>query len=69
MIRPFRPADIDRLKEITSICFDGVSIDRNIEEKFGPIGDHDWRFRKLRHIDAEDLFNIRNHIPSRESGR
>ncbi|HJP31582.1 MAG: GNAT family N-acetyltransferase [Candidatus Latescibacteria bacterium] len=53
MIRPFRPADIDRLKEITSICFDGVSIDRNIEEKFGPIGDHDWRFRKLRHIDAD----------------
>lgn len=53
MIRPFCPEDLDRLKEITAICFDGVSIDRNIEEKFGPIGEQDWRFRKLRHIDAD----------------
>jgi ribosomal protein S18 acetylase RimI-like enzyme len=53
MIRTYHPDDLDRLKEITAICFDGVSIDRNIEEKFGPIGDHDWRFRKLRHIDAD----------------
>ena len=53
MIRPYRPADLDRLKEITAVCFDGVSIDRNIEAKFGPIGDRDWRFRKLRHIDAD----------------
>ena len=53
MIRPYRPEDLDRLKEITGICFDGVSIDRNIEEKFGRIGDRDWRFRKLRHIDAD----------------
>ena len=53
MIRTYRPDDLERLKEITSICFDGVSIDRNIEEKFGPIGDRDWRFRKLRHIDAD----------------
>jgi ribosomal protein S18 acetylase RimI-like enzyme len=53
MIRPFRPDDLQRLKEITTICFDGVSIDRNIEDKFGSIGDQDWRFRKLRHIDAD----------------
>ncbi len=53
MIRPFRPHDLQRLKEITTICFDGVSIDRNIEDKFGSIGDQDWRFRKLRHIDAD----------------
>ena len=53
MIRPFQASDLDRLKQITAICFDGVSIDRNIEEKFGPIGDQDWRFRKLRHIDAD----------------
>lgn len=53
MIRAYEPGDLERLKEITAICFDGVSIDRNIEEKFGPIGDRDWRFRKLRHIDAD----------------
>ncbi|HCL29704.1 MAG TPA: hypothetical protein DIC52_14850 [Candidatus Latescibacteria bacterium] len=53
MIRPYQSSDLERLKEITAICFDGVSVDRNIEEKFGPIGDQDWRFRKLRHIDSD----------------
>ncbi|MBT4496630.1 MAG: GNAT family N-acetyltransferase [Gemmatimonadetes bacterium] len=53
MIRKYRPGDLEKLKEITAICFEGVSIDRNIEEKFGPIGEHDWRWRKLRHIDAD----------------
>ncbi len=53
MIRSYKPQDLDRLKEITAICFDGVSIDRNIEALLGPIGDRDWRWRKLRHIDAD----------------
>ena len=35
------------------ICFEGVAIDRNIEVKFGQIGEHDWRWRKLRHIDGD----------------
>jgi hypothetical protein len=38
MIRLYKPDDIDALKRITAICFDGVSIDRNIEERFGQIG-------------------------------
>ena len=54
MIRKYRPQDLEKLKEITAICFEGVSIDRNIEKKFGPIGEHDWRWRKLRHIDADE---------------
>lgn len=53
MIRKYRPEDLGKLKEITAVCFEGVSIDRNIEEHFGPIGEHDWRWRKLRHIDAD----------------
>ncbi len=53
MIRPYQPGDLDRLKEITAICFEEVSIDRNIEAKFGEIGGHDWRWRKLRHIDDD----------------
>lgn len=53
MIRPYQPADLERLKQITAVCFEGVSIDRNIESKFGRIGGHDWCFRKLRHIDAD----------------
>ncbi|MFT4640897.1 MAG: ribosomal protein S18 acetylase RimI-like enzyme [Verrucomicrobiales bacterium] len=53
MIRKYCPADLDRLKEITTICFEGVSIDRNIETTFGQIGEHDWQWRKLRHIDND----------------
>ena len=53
MIRPYRPADLEPVKEITSICFAKVSIDANIEAQFGPIGGHDWRWRKLRHLDQD----------------
>ncbi len=53
MIRLYQPRDLDRLKEITAICFEHVSIDRKIEEKFGRLGGRDWRWRKLRHIDAD----------------
>ena len=53
MIRTYDPADLARIKEITAICFEGVSIDRNIEEAFGVLGGRDWRWRKLRHLDAD----------------
>ena len=52
-IRTYHPEDLDSLKDITSTCFEGVSIDRNIEKLFGSIGNRDWRWRKLRHIDAD----------------
>lgn len=58
MIRPYRHADLERLKEITKSCFDGASIDRNIEQLTGSIGGHDWVWRKLRHID-DDVRGIR----------
>lgn len=53
MIRAYCSKDLEALKEITAICFAGVSIDRNLEEQFGSIGGRDWRWRKLRHIDAD----------------
>jgi ribosomal protein S18 acetylase RimI-like enzyme len=53
VIRPYCPADLEALKEITALCFAGVSIDANIEAQFGLIGGRDWRWRKLRHIDAD----------------
>ena len=53
MIRRFQPEDLARLKEITAICFEGVAIDRNIEQLFGILGEHDWKWRKLRHIDQD----------------
>jgi len=53
MIRKADSADIERIREITMICFDGVSIDQNIEMIFGKIGELNWKQRKVRHIDED----------------
>lgn len=52
-IRSYLPTDLDTIKQLTIEGFDGVSIDRNIEDQFGPINNHDWRWRKTRHIDFD----------------
>jgi len=52
-LRPYQPADLAELKRITVDGFQGVSIDHGIEQAFGPINGHDWRWRKARHIDAD----------------
>lgn len=57
MIRDYRPSDLQALREITMICFEGTSIDQNIEARFGKIGDTDWRMRKAKHIDADARAN------------
>ena len=57
-IRPFNIIeDTDSLKHITAVCFDGVCIDQNIENQFGLVAGHDWRYRKLRHIDNDIAAN------------
>lgn len=52
-IRKYQPADLAVLQEITVICFDGVSMDQNIERRFGVIAGKDWRFRKARHVEED----------------
>ena len=52
-IRPYRESDRETLRAITVEAFDGVSIDQNIELRFGLIAGHDWRFRKGRRIDED----------------
>jgi ribosomal protein S18 acetylase RimI-like enzyme len=52
-IRPYRTADLPELKRLTVEGFTGVSIDHGIEEAFGIINGHDWRWRKARHIDDD----------------
>lgn len=52
-IRRYRPTDLEAIKRLTVEAFDGVSIDRNIEDQFGTINNHDWRWRKARHIDLD----------------
>jgi ribosomal protein S18 acetylase RimI-like enzyme len=57
------------LKEITAVCFDGVSIDQNIEKRFGPIGGRTWQWRKVRHIDADVEANPDGVFVAEEDGR
>lgn len=52
-IRPFRPDDLPRLKELTVAAFDGVSIDQGMERLYGPINGHNWQWRKARHLDDD----------------
>jgi ribosomal protein S18 acetylase RimI-like enzyme len=68
-IRRFREADRETLKAITVACFEKVSIDRNIEAVFGPIGGRDWRWRKTRHIDADIAANPDGVLVAEEDGQ
>jgi len=52
-IRPYRPEDLARVRQITVDSFEGVSIDRNIERQFGPVAGRDWRERKARDVTAD----------------
>lgn len=53
VIRPFRPEDLPALKQIMVEAFDGVSIDQGIEQRFGTVNGHDWKWRKARHLDDD----------------
>lgn len=57
MIRNCKPSDLETLRQITAICFEKVSIDKNIEDRFGRIGDMDWKERKMSHIDDDTEAN------------
>ncbi|MFP4056959.1 MAG: GNAT family N-acetyltransferase [Candidatus Brocadiia bacterium] len=68
MIRPYRPADFDALVEITIRAFDGVSIDQNIERRFGPINGVGWEERKGRHLERDVTANPRGVLVYEEDG-
>ena len=57
MIRKYQPSDLEALRQITAICFEGVSIDKNIEDRFGIINELDWKQRKMPHIDDDVAAN------------
>jgi len=56
-IRPYREADRPRLKELTVAAFREVSIDKNIEDRFGLLNGTRWQERKARHIDDDIAAN------------
>lgn len=57
MIRKYQPSDLEALRQITAICFEEVSIDKNIEARFGIINKLDWKQRKMPHINDDVAAN------------
>jgi len=53
VIRPYHAGDLEALLHITIESFDGVSFDQIVENKFGPLNGHDWRWRKARQIEED----------------
>ena len=68
-IAKYAESDRAALKEITAVCFDGVSIDQNIETRFGLVGGWDWRWRKTRHIDDDVAANADGILVARVGER
>ena len=52
-VRDYHPSDLPVLKAIMVEAFTGVSIDQGIENLYGPINGHDWKWRKARHLDDD----------------
>lgn len=52
-IRLYQASDLDELKRITIEGFEGIAIDQNVERELGVVGQHDWRWRKARHVDED----------------
>lgn len=52
-IRPYVPADRERLKDITEQAFPAVSVDKLIEERYGVLNGTSWTVRKRRAIDDD----------------
>lgn len=68
-IRLFQPNDLDELKRITVEGFEGIAIDQNVERELGIVGEHDWRWRKARHVDEDVAANPEGVFVAEEQGR
>jgi ribosomal protein S18 acetylase RimI-like enzyme len=69
IIRTFRADDLPRLKEITAEAFDGVSIDQNIQQRFGIVAGHDWQWRKSRHVEIDAVRDPQGIFVAEEDGQ
>lgn len=67
--RPYRDSDLPTLKSIMVEAFNGVSIDQGIEREFGIINDHDWQWRKARHLDDDVRRDREGIVVAEQDGR
>lgn len=52
-IRRHKPEELPLLKSMMVDAFEGVSIDQGMQNLFGDINGHDWKWRKARHLDVD----------------
>ena len=68
-IRLCQPGDLDELKRMTIEGFEGIAIDQNVERTLGLVGEHDWRWRKARHVDEDIEANPGGVFVAEEDGK
>ncbi len=68
-IRLFQSSDLDELKRITIEGFEGIAIDQSVENALGILKDHDWRWRKARHVDEDVVANPNGVFVADELGK
>jgi ribosomal protein S18 acetylase RimI-like enzyme len=68
-IRLFQPEDLPRIQEITVASFEGVSIDRNIEVRFGTVAGRDWKERKAHDLALDAQVYPEGIFVAEEEGR
>lgn len=52
-IRPVNRRDLAAMKRITREAFDGVSLDQNVEARFGLLAGTDWAQRRCKYIERD----------------
>jgi ribosomal protein S18 acetylase RimI-like enzyme len=67
-IRTYRPGDLAALCRLTVEAFAGVSLDQNLEARWGPINGQDWRWRKARQIEDDVAVNPEGVFVAEEDG-
>ena len=68
-IRFYQPSDLEALKRLTVESFSGVTLEENVEQAIGVLNDHDWRWRKARHIDEDVAVNSAGIFVAEAEGR
>ena len=69
IIRGYRKTDLKRLEAMTALCFEGVSIDHNIERCYGVIVGRGWRWRKKRDVARDAAANPRGLFVAEVDGK
>jgi len=69
VIRTYREEDRQALKDLTVASFTNVSIDKNIEDRFGKLNHTTWQERKASHIDDDIAANAEGVLVAEYEGR